>query len=163
MVNAKNLIMTKRKNIEIEFEESGIVYRYVALGNYEHGQDGIYRYWPNEGNKKNFYDFLGKTDLCIVLFTIGQQANLGYVDFIENINMELVLKLADKYYEEYDSAICLKEPLFLNWECGCSDHRLGQTIQIGLNKKGVFDNIFIDKTAYEELVKDLNQFIQLFK
>jgi hypothetical protein len=79
MANEKDRIMTKRKNIEIEFEESGIVYRYVALGNYENGQDGIYRYWPNEGNKKNFYDFLSKTDLCIVLFTIGQQANLGYL------------------------------------------------------------------------------------
>ncbi len=155
--------MKMKKNIEIEFIEGGIAYSYVSLGNYEHGQDGITGYWPNESNKKNFYNFLCKAELCLVLFTIGQQANFGYADFIENFNMQLILKLADKYYEEYDDGICLKEPLFINWECGCSEHQLGRKIQTKLDEKGVFDNIFIRKTAFEELLKDLNQYIELFK
>ena len=86
--------------LEIKIKEEDIKYSYIGLGQYEDSQDGIFRYWPNSDIKLDFYNFLTNADLCILLLTIGQQANLGEVNFIENSNLELILKLANKYFEE---------------------------------------------------------------
>ena len=90
---------------EIQFNVEGINYCYFGLGNYEDNQDGIFRYWPNSDSKSDFYSFLKSADLCILLLTIGQQANLGEAKYLDSIQMDFIIKLANKYFEEYDAAI----------------------------------------------------------
>ena len=151
-----------QKNLEINFIENQIEYNHISLGVYEHGQDGIFRYWPHTESKKDFYSFLINADPSIVLLSIGQQANSAELFFPEKMSMELIFKLADKYFEEYDCGICLREPLFINWECGCSDNVVGRKIQSKLQEQNIFDNIFINKLNYEELISDLNHYISIF-
>ena len=153
--------MSIRSNelLEIQIKVEGVKYSYIGLGQYEDSEDGVFRYWPNSDSKLDFYNFLINADLCILLFTIGQQANLGEVNYIENSNFEFILKLANKYFEEYDSGISLKNPLFIDWSL---EDYAGGSVQVKLQENNNFENIFIRKTTYEELSKDLNQYVGLF-
>lgn len=132
---------------------------YIGLGSYEDNQDGIFRYWKNCEKKSEFYNFLKNTDYCILLLTIGQQANLGEVDFIEKSNFDFVIKLANKYFDEYDMGILLKKSLFIDWSIE-KDQR--SFIKEELEANNNFDNIFIIKSAYDELISDLNEYIELW-
>ena len=105
---------------EIQFIAEGINYCCVGLGTYEDNQDGIFRYWPNSDIKSDYYAFLKSADLCILLLTIGPQANLGEANYIDNSQMSFIKKLANKYFEEYDPAILLKKSLFLDWSIECN-------------------------------------------
>jgi hypothetical protein len=155
--------MKNKDRLEINFTEQGVGYSYISLGHYAHGTDGISAYWPNSKNKKDFLSFLINADLCIVLFTLGQQANWGKVDFISKNKIRFILSIAQKWYEEYDSGICLKEPLFLNWETSCNETPIGKKVQAKLEHQGIFDNIFVIKNSFEELQIDLNNYKELFK
>ena len=150
----------KNSNIkEIQFSVEGINYCYVGLGNYEDNQDGIFRYWPNSDSKSEFYSFLKNADLCILLLTIGQQANLGEANYLDSKHMDFVKKLANKYFEEFDAAILIKKPLFLDWSL---EYNAGGAIQDELQANYYFDNIFIIKSAYDELIIDLTQYLELW-
>ena len=144
---------------EIQFNAEGIDYCYVGLGTYEDNQDGIFRYWPNSDSKSDYYAFLKSADLCILLLTIAQQANLGEANYLDNSQMSFIKKLANKYFEEYDAAILLKQPLFLNWSI---EYNAGGSIQDELQENNNFENIFILQTNYDDLINDLTQYIELW-
>ena len=144
---------------EIQFNVEGIDYCYVGLGTYEDNQDGIFRYWPNSDSKSDYYAFLKSADLCILLLTIAQQANLGEANYLDNSQMSFIKKLANKYFEEYDAAILLKQPLFLDWSIV---YNAGGSIQDELQENNNFENIFILQTNYDDLINDLTQYIELW-
>ena len=144
---------------EIQFNSEGINYCYVGLGIYEDNQDGIFRYWPNSDTKSDFYAFLKNADLCLLLLTIGQQANLEDANYLDRSHLNFIIKLANKYFEEYDAGILLKKPLFLDWSI---ENAAGGSIKQELAAINNFDNIFILKPAYDELISDLTQYIELW-
>jgi hypothetical protein len=144
---------------EIQFNIESVNYCYIGLGTYEDNQDGIFRYWPNIDSKSDYYAFLKSTDLCILLLTIGQQANLGEANHLDNSKMNFIKILANKYFEEFDAAILLKQPLFLDFSI---ENNSRAYFKVESKSSNNFDNIFILKTAYDELVTDLTQYIELW-
>jgi hypothetical protein len=73
--------------------------------------------------------------------------------------MNFIKKMANKYFEEYDAAILLKQSLFLDFSI---ENNSRAYIKVESKSSNNFDNIFILNTAYDELITDLTQYIELW-
>lgn len=114
--------------MDIKLNDNGIITEYTFFGKYMDGNDGIYRYFPENNSKSGWYEHLKTESVCIAAMCIGALV-FDYINanntFKENNNdtYEVLNKNKNSFLDFTDQwftadGAAFSEPNFLDFNFG---------------------------------------------